>query len=294
LTRIAFLADIHGNLPALEAVAKDLSAQSPDAVFLVGDQINRCPWNNEVMDLIASQGWPSIYGNHEFVIRNLAAPHDPWTFDDRQRFPDLWWSMQRLEARHMETIRGLPPELSLEFGEGAPIHVVHGVPGDPFRGVYPDTDEREVAKAFAAVGEPVIVCAHTHRPLRRTVGNRRIFNGGSVGMPYNGDTRAQYLILSCRNDEWTPAYRRVQYPLESVRAGFKDRDLHAAFGAFASVYLRTIETGDPWASDFGHWLNSQPPHLQHDIERAFVIYKRLHGPGRWSFLEGSVSDSASR
>ena len=51
--RVAFLADIHGNLPALEAVLRDLAHQAPDAVYLVGDQINRCPWNNEVLDLLA-------------------------------------------------------------------------------------------------------------------------------------------------------------------------------------------------------------------------------------------------
>jgi predicted phosphodiesterase len=51
--RLAFLSDIHGNLPALEAVVDDLKSTAPDAVYLMGDQISRVPWHNEVMDLLA-------------------------------------------------------------------------------------------------------------------------------------------------------------------------------------------------------------------------------------------------
>ena len=286
MTRIAFLADIHGNLPALEAVLEDIASQSPDAVFLAGDQINRCPWSNEVMDIIEGMGWQAIYGNHELVLRRLAEPHDLVPFDNRRRFPDLWWTLPRLGPHRLDAIRNLPPELALDFGEGAPIRLIHGVPGDPFRGVFLDTDANVIAQAFRDVQEPLVVCGHTHQPLRRSVQRWEILNGGSVGIPYNGDPRAQYLLLSRANDSWTPIYRRVEYPLESVRQGFLQYDLNTEYGPLASIYLRTVETGEPWASDFGHWMNSQPSEVQRDLERAVGIYERTHGPGKWSFLKG--------
>ncbi|MEZ4582430.1 MAG: metallophosphoesterase family protein [Caldilineaceae bacterium] len=108
ILRLAFLADIHGNLPALEAVLADVRAQSPDAVYLVGDQINRCPWHNEVLDLLDIYGWPAIAGNHELVIGIIGTPHNYPPFTDRNRFAVLWWTWETLAPRHLRAIRTLP------------------------------------------------------------------------------------------------------------------------------------------------------------------------------------------
>ena len=74
--RLAFLADIHGNLPALEAVIRDLQDLAPDQVFLAGDLVNRCPWNNEVMELLADTGWPGVVGNHDLVVGRIHTPNN--------------------------------------------------------------------------------------------------------------------------------------------------------------------------------------------------------------------------
>ena len=187
--RLAFLADIHGNLPALEAVVEDLKKQTPDAVYLVGDQINRCPWSNEVLDLVNDMGWQGIYGNHELVIRRLSEAHEPIVFDNRQRFPDLWWTLKHLSMDHLNRVRQLPAELRLDFGDSKPIRLIHGIPGNPFRGIFLDTETSEIVRALDNVDEPYIVCGHTHHPLRRCVNGVTVLNGGSVGIPYNGDPR---------------------------------------------------------------------------------------------------------
>lgn len=287
--RIAFMADIHGNLPALEAAVADLSTQSPDAVYLVGDQINRCPWSNEVLDLIADRGWPAIYGNHELVLRMLAEPHEPSRFDDRNRFPDLWWTMERLGARRLATISDYPAARRLGFGYGHPIHLVHGVPGDPFRGFYFESSDSDLLADLSGVSEDVLVCAHTHQPLYRTIGRKKILNGGSVGIPYNGDPRAQYLVLTLVGDCWIPKYRRVEYDVSAVREGFREKKLSDALGPLAEINLRTIETAQPWTSDFAHWLNRQSRELHSNLERALEIYELTHGPGQWSFLQENHS-----
>lgn len=287
--RVAFLADIHGNLPALEAVLADLSDQSPDAVYLVGDQVNRCPWNNEVLDLIADRGWQGIRGNHELVLDHLASPHEPSGFDDRERFPDLWWTLEHFEPRHLRTIAELADELALDLDAGEPIRIVHGVPGNPFRGLFVDTEESDAVALYRSVGERIVICGHTHSPMHRTLRIERrtwrLLNGGSVGIPYNGDPRAQYLILTLDSGGWTPSFRRVEYPVAAVRQGFVQLGLDRDFGVLTEIYLRTIETAQPWASDFGHWLKSQPRELQANLERAVTLYEQSHGPGQWSFVE---------
>src|SRR5215212_4824484 len=102
--RVAILADIHGNLPALEAVLSDLKTQSPDVVYLAGDQINRCPWSNEVLDLQASLAWPAIQGNHELIIGAINTPANRPPFTNRTRFIDLWWTQEHLPAHHLAAI----------------------------------------------------------------------------------------------------------------------------------------------------------------------------------------------
>ena len=88
--RLAILGDIHGNLPALEVVLTDIDRQAPDAVFLLGDLINRCPWTREVLDILREGDWLSVQGNHDLVLallhtsegwplfkRTAAFPHRP-------------------------------------------------------------------------------------------------------------------------------------------------------------------------------------------------------------------------
>jgi predicted phosphodiesterase len=297
--RIAFLADIHGNLPALEAVVADLKKQAPDAVYLVGDQINRCPWTNEVLDLIADKGWTGICGNHELVVRHLAKPHSPIVFDNRKRFVDLWWTVERLDDRHLAAIEELPEELELEFDGCEAVRIVHGVPGDAFRGIFPGTEPEQVAAMLENVVEPIVVCGHTHRPLQRTyqrsdgdrshVGAHFVVNGGSVGIPYNGDARAQYVLLTNDGGRWAPLYRRVEYPLDAIRAAFGRSDLTEAYGPLTEIHLRTVETALPWSSDFQYWLGHERPDLQENLTEALAVYEHSHGPGRWYFQEALVA-----
>lgn len=293
--RIAILADIHGNLPALEAVYADLRRQQPDLVFLGGDQVNRCPWSNEVMDLVTAAGWTAIAGNHELVLAVLGTPASHPIFEDRRRFPDLWWTWERLPSRHLATIRSLSPERTVRLEGAPPIRLVHGVPGNPLRGYTELMSHEQMAATLRGVEEPVVVGAHTHQPVARRIGRWTVYNPSSVGMPYNGDPRAQYLLLDLvkgdgRDGEngrrWRPTFRQVAYPVEQVRQGFVESGLAGVCGPLASLYLQTIETGLPWVSDFGYWMRGQPESTVDDLERAVADYRERHGPGRWAFLAG--------
>ena len=193
--RIAILADIHGNLPALEAVVADLRARRPDAVYLAGDQVNRCPWSNEVMDLVAAEGWPMIAGNHELALAKLWQPNCPPFLADRRRFPDLWWTHRHVSAAHLATIRGLPLEMHLTPAGVPALLVVHGSPCKVTAGFAPDLDDAQLRRLLAGASAPVVIGAHTHQPVDRQIGAQRVLNPGSVGMPYNGDPRAQYMLL---------------------------------------------------------------------------------------------------
>jgi predicted phosphodiesterase len=285
--RLAFLADIHSNLPALEAVVRDLHTQAPDAVYLAGDQVNRCPWPNEVMDLLADAGWTGIYGNHDMVVGQI-----PWgevqpPFDDRTRFACLWWTAETLTPHHLATLRLLPAELRIDLPGGPPIRLVHGVPGNPFLGLFPETSDARLTEQFDAVEESIVITGHTHRPMARRLGHRWFFNPGSVGLPYNEDPRAQYMILDAEWEQgeriWRPTYRQVAFDHTRLRDAFERSGMLAATGAPGRLHLLTAETGHAYSSDFGFWLSRQPRDLQSNAERAVALYLSHHGPGRWAF-----------
>ena len=281
--RIAFLADIHSNLPALEAVRADLRQMAPDFVFLGGDQINRCPWPNEVMEMINEEQWPAIYGNHELVVHELASPDRAPVLDDRQRFADLWWTFEHLRPEYLEQIHSLPSERHIEIENVPAILLVHGLRGNPFEGIYPDMRDEQIAAKVEGIEESVLVCAHTHRSLAREVSGKQIFNPGSVGMPYNGDPRAQYMVLDATDGRWQATFRHVDYDHSVIRKAFDELGLFQAYGPLGPLFWQTIATGDPWVSDFQVWVRDQAPVVRCNMERAVALYLRAHGPGNWAF-----------
>ena len=281
--RIAVLADIHSNLPALEAVQADLHLAAPDMVLVGGDQVNRCPWPNEVLDLIEVEGWPMIAGNHELMVASLDTPDQPPVFNQRQRFADLWWTRDQLRPEHLASFQELPLERRIEVAGSPTILLLHGLKNNPFEGIVPEMDDAQILAKLEGIEEPVVVTAHTHYPLARAVDGKQVFNPGSVGMPYNGDPRAQYLLLDSDGGGWHPTFRRVEYDRGLVREAFDRQGLFTAYGPLGPLYWQTVATGDPWVSDFQVWMRENPVFHQDDLEHAVEVYLSIHGPGRWAF-----------
>jgi len=285
--RLAFLADIHGNLPALEAVLCDLRATMPDRVYLMGDLVNRCPWNNEVMDLLADQGWPSIIGNHDLVVGRINTPQSIPPFTDRQRYRSLWWTATTLHAHHLQTLRQLPAARRVDVRPFPPLRLIHGSPHNMFLGLYQEMSEATITTLLEGVAEPVVICAHTHRTMARRTGGWTILNGGSVGLPYGGAPQAQYLILDAVVERgihrWAPTFRQVPYDLSRLRPAYEASGMLAATGAIGDLHLLTAETGQPYSSDFGIWLRGQPDDVRDDLDKAVPLYLETHRPGAWAF-----------
>ncbi|MYJ79293.1 MAG: metallophosphoesterase family protein [Caldilineaceae bacterium SB0670_bin_27] len=297
----AFLGDIHGNLPALESVLADIDKKSPDAVFLLGDLINRCPWTLDVLDLLRQREWLSVQGNHDLVLAQLNTPEGSPVFDNRTRFPNIHWTWQQLRPLDLSYLRNLPHDLLIEIEEAPPLRLFHGLPDNLFAGIVPNADEGSVAAQVAVYDEPILICGHTHQPMDRTItvahstaqslapemGQQRILNPGSVGMPYNGDPRAHYLLLDLVEEnghlDWQPQFRRLAYDFERVARTFHSSGLVESSGAIAKLNLRTIKDGQPWASDYQQWVRNQPHELRSNPEAAVDLYLQTHGPSQWAF-----------
>lgn len=221
---LALLYDVHGNLPALEAVLDDASAAGADRYLLGGDYALFGPWPAEtVARLEALRGATWIRGNGERWSADPAqAPLAP--VQEAARV-----CAEALGEATVARLAALPAEAVLDG-----IRCVHGAPGSDLIGLMPEPadDEEEL---LAPVRERRLVAGHTHLPFERTsAGGIALLNPGSVGMPFDGDPRAAYALL---HDDGGVERRRVAYPYAEAAAA-----LRARFpGDWSELVARRIE-----------------------------------------------------
>ena len=210
--RTAILSDIHGNLTALDAVLADLRDQKPDQVYHGGDLAAGGCKPAEVIDCIAQEGWEGVVGNTDEML---------WTVEAR---PGLEASAPKLrplfrvlfeswgpatrkligDAR-LDWLRRLPAELRHDNWV-----LLHASPGNLWRAPMDTADDATLESTYKGLNTALVVYCYIHRPFTRRVGRMTICNCGSVGAPYDGDSRASYLII----DDGRPAIRRVDYEVE--------------------------------------------------------------------------------
>jgi predicted phosphodiesterase len=283
MTSVALISDIHGNLPALEAVSADLRGWEPDAVYVLGDMVNGACWSAEVLDLLIDYGWPMLIGNHDDAVLQLGTARMEPRYADQQLYAALWWTRRSLLPGHIAALEELPMDRLIGLPGAPPLRVVHGLPGDFFRGFRPESPESWAISRLSGLAERNVGAGHTHVAMERRFGEWLVFNSGSVGVPYDGDVRASYMRLVSGPRGWHSEIRRVFYDLRTVERGFRDSGLADKGGVMARMFLRSILTAQPWVADYAWWLRSQPPEYTVDVEQTEQRYLASHGPGRWSF-----------
>jgi len=219
--RIAVLSDIHGNLPALEAV---LSALEPfEALWQLGDIVGYGPQPSEVIARLRKESAGGVCGNHDAAA--LGRIESSWFNEDARSA--VQWTATQLEDGTREWLAALP-----ERATDGPFTLVHGSPRDP---IWEYVYSAPVARAsFLAFSTPYCLVGHTHVPLvfreddglvetlspsdgsRLELDERRaILNPGSVGQPRDGDPRACGMLLDTTT--MTVEWRRVDYEIATTQ-----------------------------------------------------------------------------
>ncbi len=202
--KLAIVSDIHGNLAALDAVNSDLENVKPDLVVQGGDLAINGPLPSECVDRIRELGWPGIAGNTDLALWTL-----PETLPENvvNTFRVLAAATTHLlGAERVAWLKTLP----LEWRDGDRVALVHAVPGDTWKGVLPDARETELKEIYGPLGATLAVYCHIHRPYVRKLDRFTVANTGSVGLPWDGDTRSSYLLI----EDGRPVVRRVVYDVE--------------------------------------------------------------------------------
>jgi predicted phosphodiesterase len=189
---VAVLSDIHGVLPALDAVLAEPAVLAAELIVVTGDHASG-PQPSAVLDRLLGLGdrVRLVRGNAD---RELVALRR----GELIAIPDevTPWAAAELSEGHVELLAGLPHPLTVEVDGFGEVLFCHGTPRDDAEVVLVDTRMSRWHEAFANVAETVhtVVCGHTHMPFVRTVDRRLVVNPGSVGMPY-GQPGAHWALL---------------------------------------------------------------------------------------------------
>jgi len=241
--KIAVFSDVHGNVPALEAVLDDIRAWEPDRVIVNGDLVSRGPYSLRCLRLIQTR-MPAcrlLKGNHETYVLSCADhprdPADPTV--DLDRFAQ--WTAQQLGGA-VEEIRGWDDAVDLTDPGGGSAHVTHGSRQGNREGIYPHIDDELLA---ARIGEPrdLFVGSHTHMPLVRLFNGTLVANTGSVGQPLDGDPRSAYGRFDFRDGRWHAEIARVAYDKAQAERDFEESGFLEQGGPIARlIYLELRES----------------------------------------------------
>jgi putative phosphoesterase len=247
--RLAVMSDVHGNLPALEAVLQDLQQYEPDGVIVAGDFVGG-PHPVETIHLLRSLDSWMIRGNGDSVLVEHAAGNAPAAEYVCLQFALARWANTHVDQETLDFLKSLPEQRVVHLPGAAAIRVVHGSPRNPSESIFPDRDLGALDLALAQISEPVLVCGHTHIPWSLERNGRLALNSGAVAGPLNGEVGAQYARLIWQGDRWQVVHRTVPYDLERIRVAFRESGLLEQGGALARAFLLSIETGENVAKDF--------------------------------------------
>lgn len=232
--RVAAICDIHGNLPALEAVLEDIRQSEVDKIVVAGDIVPG-PMPREVLECLLDLNIPVqfIQGNGEIDALAEMAGHS------NARVPEAYrdivrWSAEQLYPKYEKMLAGWTKTLCIEIDGLGDVLFCHATPRDDNEIFTRLTPEANLLPIFEKLDENLVVCGHTHMQFDRMVGKTRIVNAGSLGMPF-GEPVANWLLLG-------PNIQFRQTPYDLAKAA-----------------ERILNTNYPQAEDFAARYILQPP-----------------------------------
>jgi predicted phosphodiesterase len=238
--KYALISDIHGNLPALEAVLADLDERGDvDAIYHLGDLGGYAPWPNEVVALLQERGIMGIAGNYDSTVATDYEHCGCKAETPRQAelsHLSYEWTRERVSSETKRFLGALPFRMDLRPNGGhksrPQLTLVHGTP--TLNTLYwtedrPDSFCAKMAKAAGVREGDLIAFGHTHKPWHRVVEDVHFLNTGSVGKPKDSDWRAGYVLVNADEEIRGVEFVRVEYDLRRAVEGILGSDLPNEF-----------------------------------------------------------------
>jgi len=260
--KYAIISDIHGNLPALQAVLLDSKVQGADKYLLIGDYVTNYTWCNEVTETISKLTNATVIGgNHEGYLRSLSKIDEKeWKYD---QFRLVYWTYRELTPENLNYLMNLPETATVEDCGGV-IYLAHAsnvffrqprmrlFHSDVFREMMenkPFTHEEYLAAAresllscpdvlndILALPKGVYLFGHNHLQFYMEYEGRLFINPGSCGEPLDCDTTAPYTLLEYVNNRWVITERRVAYDIDAVAIKLRE----SPFSTYTPIWSELV------------------------------------------------------
>ena len=225
--KIALIGDVHGNLPALEAVLEHAHARGVEAIWNIGDFVGYGPFPDEVVRRLRNEpDTVSIVGNYDTEV--LAGRKKGKVSKTPGKALAKGWAREHLSKTSRRYLRSLPRERRLEV-DGKRILLTHGSPASANEHLLPDTPEQHLRELADMAEADVVICGHSHVPFVRKVDKTWFINTGSVGRPDDGDARACYAVLDITPRKFQVRHFRLDYNVQRTIDAMRKHRLPEVF-----------------------------------------------------------------
>ena len=234
--RFAVFSDVHGNLPALEAILADIERREVTRTVCLGDLVGYGPAPNEVAQLVRERAIPSLMGNYDQGIGFETGDCGCVYKTDEQRAEgaaSLAWTQEVASEEAKAYLRSLEDHFVLQ-APGGDILAVHGSPRRINEYLFEDRPASAMARMAHDYPYAAILCGHTHVPYVRRVNDTVFVNVGSAGRPKDGDWRVCYALVDparLGEGEAVVEFVRVPYDFERLLADMATTPLITSFAA---------------------------------------------------------------
>lgn len=291
--KIAVLADIHGNLPALQSVTADIEAWNPDQVIVNGDIVNRGPCSRDCLQFVlekqASDDWILLRGNHEDFVIDCSKPDFQVTGDKFETRRFAYWTLDQLNG-YVKVLDTLPDAFQWFAPDGSELRVVHASMGNNRWGIFRRTSDEELRKLIGAP-PALFVTSHTHEALIRELDDTLIVNTGSVGAPFDKDRRASYGRFQWRTKTgWESDIRRIPYDTAAIEQDYVDSGFLDEAGPLAQLMLVELRRARGlffrWGSKYEQAVSTGQISIEESVRRILAEedVRPFTGPPGWSGL----------
>lgn len=219
--RVALIADIHGNYPALQAVLRDIEEQQADRIIVLGDLVFKGPQPEKCVEAIRKLNTTVIRGNIDELVGSgqIQPGFAKSSQHEAAILEEMAWTRARLTEEQLTYLSELPFMHEQQLTSELKLRCVHANPQNILDNILPDASEEEMARMFADTDAQITVYAHIHQPYIRHLSGKVLVNTGSVGLPFDGNPRSSYALIEAAGRDYSITLRRVSYDVEeTVRA----------------------------------------------------------------------------
>jgi putative phosphoesterase len=281
--QIAIISDIHGNEEALNSVLDDIENFKPDQIICAGDMLNPLASSRLTYLRLKKLEIPMIRGNHEdYIIKfhRLTNSH----VHHAHQFQPIRLVAKTFNTKDIAELETLPLSISIKHPSGQNILVCHASPTSNQLGYIKDISS-SLEKELDACPEQIIICGHWHHPKTFDWKNKKLIVAGSVGIPMQGEAKAEYLRLSFADQAWQIQHMQIPYNREKTVKEYIESGNLKNGGPVAWLLADELMCSQRRLGHFFPWLQSRKLHPVELNEWENTIIDFLGQHKRWEHIK---------